>query len=265
MISSIRRFIKRNTVLFVVFLLAVTITLSYYLTYNLPEMIPGIEKWYKLSSDLSIGIIINFIFYVFQVYIPRREEETASLATINPDLNKICDGMQDVILIIQGFVPGYRTGNFNVAKHSIYYMQAESTPVEKGWTRHFDLFTDFVPLKKKISNSTERLFSLPLIQTCEKELIETLGNLQQNDFLHLLEGVSASKFNPEYNYNDFYCKYTSFCSIYEKLAAFVPSHRKKYIRPLTQQEIDFFNARMMLAPKEENTTAYIYIGEGLAR
>ena len=89
MFSAIKPLAKRNRVLFISLIVAVSITLSYYISYDIPELISGIEKWYKLFSDLSIGVIINFIFYVFQVYIPRREEK-ATLRIIDPDLTKIC-------------------------------------------------------------------------------------------------------------------------------------------------------------------------------
>lgn len=84
-------------------IVAVSITLSYYISYDIPELISGIEKWYKLFSDLSIGVIINFIFYVFQVYIPRREEEKATLRIIDPDLTKICQGIQEILLVAQTY------------------------------------------------------------------------------------------------------------------------------------------------------------------
>ena len=60
MFSAIKSFAKRNRVLFILLIVAVSITLSYYISYDIPELISGIEKWYKLFSDLSIGVIINF-------------------------------------------------------------------------------------------------------------------------------------------------------------------------------------------------------------
>ena len=55
MFSAIKSFAKRNRVLFILLIVAVSITLSYYISYDIPELISGIEKWYKLFSDLSIG------------------------------------------------------------------------------------------------------------------------------------------------------------------------------------------------------------------
>lgn len=79
-IISVKKFIKNNRVLSAMTFAAAIITISYTLTSDLLELIPGIVKWYKLSNDLSIGILMNFIFYLFQIYIPQQEaEKTCSL------------------------------------------------------------------------------------------------------------------------------------------------------------------------------------------
>ena len=100
-------------------IVAVSITLSYYISYDIPELISGIEKWYKLFSDLSIGVIINFIFYVFQVYIPRREEEKATLRIIDPDLTKICQVIQEILLVAQTYLPGFEKGKIHFNKANL--------------------------------------------------------------------------------------------------------------------------------------------------
>ena len=51
MFSAIKSFAKRNRVLFILLIVAVSITLSYYISYDIPELISGIEKWYKLFSE----------------------------------------------------------------------------------------------------------------------------------------------------------------------------------------------------------------------
>ena len=150
MFSAIKSFAKRNRVLFILLIVAVSITLSYYISYDIPELISGIEKWYKLFSDLSIGVIINFIFYVFQVYIPRREEEKATLRIIDPDLTKICQKIQEILLVAQTYLPGFEKGKIHVAESSVYYMKMATADADEGWTRHFDLYEDFSQLKKRL-------------------------------------------------------------------------------------------------------------------
>lgn len=216
MFSAIKSFAKRNRVLFILLIVAVSITLSYYISYDIPELISGIEKWYKLFSDLSIGVIINFIFYVFQVYIPRREEEKATLRIIDPDLTKICQGIQEILLVAQTYLPGFEKGKIHIAESSVYYMKMTTADAGEGWTRHFDLYKDFSQLKKGVVETTDRLLSSALLQGCDKEVVELLGKLQRNGFLQALEAAENNKFDPDCYYTDFensfgYEKYPVFC------------------------------------------------------
>lgn len=254
MFSSIKRFIKRNKVLFALLVIAVSITLSYYITYDMPEIIPGIEKWYKLSSDLSIGVIINFIFYVFQVYIPRREEEQSTLLIIETDLAKICDYIQEILLVMQTYLPGFDTGVVHVTENSVYYLKMSAADSSEGWARHFDLYKDFRPLKKSIVETTDKLLSSLLIQGCDKEIVELLGQLQRNGFLRALEIAEKDKYDPQCQYGDLKKCYPDFYAIFEKLSTFVQGYKPQFISPLTPTEISFFQARISsLSPEKEGT------------
>ena len=176
MFSAITYFIKRNKVLFFLFVTATGITLSYYITQDMPEIIPGIEKWYKLTSDLSIGVIINFIFYIFQVYISKREDKKSALSIINPNLSKICNNMQEILLVLKTYLPGFDCGKIApLDEHSVYYVLTTDSNLTEGWARAFDLYKDFTPLKETITRTTDQLLSSSIIQGCEKDVIELLN------------------------------------------------------------------------------------------
>ena len=61
------RFIKDNRKLFYITLISIAIVFTYYVSYNLPEIIPGINKWYELLVTLSMGVIVNCIFYYMRI------------------------------------------------------------------------------------------------------------------------------------------------------------------------------------------------------
>ena len=259
MFSIIKRFVKRNKVLFILFVIAVSITLSYYITYDMPEIIPGIEKWYKLSSDLSIGVIINFIFYVFQVYIPRREEEKSTLLIIESDLIKICNHIQEILLVMGTYLPGFESGVVQVTENSVYYLKMTEADSTKGWARHFDLYKDFSPLKKTIVETTDRLLSSSLLQGCDKEIIELLGQLQRNGFLRALEIAEKDKYDPLCHYGDLEKCYPDFCMIFEQLKKSIRGHKTQFIRPLTETEITFFRARISSVSQKKEGIPHVYI------
>lgn len=259
MFSAIKSFAKRNRVLFILLIVAVSITLSYYISYDIPELISGIEKWYKLFSDLNIGVIINFIFYVFQVYIPRREEEKATLRIIDPDLTKICQKIQEILLVAQTYLPGFEKGKIHVAESSVYYMKMATADADEGWTRHFDLYEDFSQLKKGVVETTDRLLSSALLQGCDKEVVELLGKLQRNGFLRALEVAENDKFDPDCGYTDLEKCYSDFCVIFEGLKSHVSEHKVQYIRPLTLEEIAAFEAQMSTVKQAKEGIPHIYM------
>lgn len=260
MFAAITYFKKRNKVLYYLFEIATVITLSYYITQDMPEIIPGIEKWYKLSSDLSIGVIVNFIFYIFQVYIPKREDEKNTLSIINPNLSKICDNMQEILLVLKTYLPGFDCGKIApLDEHTVYYMLTTDSDLKEGWARSFDLYEDFTPLKETIARTTNELLSSSIIQGCEKDVIELLGQLQQNGFLQALEIAEFDRYDPQCNYGDLKECYPIFYDVFQELKKFAYGHKEKFIRPLTNEEIKFFKVRMLNAPQGKSGIPHIYI------
>lgn len=87
-------FIKRNKLIFIFFVLSTIIIVSYIVTINLPELFLGVEHWYNLLFQLSIGYIINFIFYITQIYIPNNKRDLTVRKCIYARLNKIINDMK---------------------------------------------------------------------------------------------------------------------------------------------------------------------------
>ena len=65
-----KRFIKNNILIFWLGVLSAIISISYAITYNMPDYF-GIEGWYSLLNNLAIGYLAALIFYIIQVYIPQ--------------------------------------------------------------------------------------------------------------------------------------------------------------------------------------------------
>lgn len=95
--TEVSRFIKRNTLIFVFFIVSIIIIASYIVTINLPELFVGAEHWYNLLFQLSIGYIINFMFYITQVYIPNNKRDLTVRQCISARLNRIIQDMRSNI------------------------------------------------------------------------------------------------------------------------------------------------------------------------
>ena len=64
-------FVKENKLISVIFGVSVVVILLYVLSIDIPEILPHASDWFDILFQLSIGFVINFMFYVTQVYIPR--------------------------------------------------------------------------------------------------------------------------------------------------------------------------------------------------
>lgn len=65
-----KRLFYHNKTLLILLFLSLIICLSYIITSNMTEAIPGIERWYIFLYDLALAYIASYMFYIVQVYIP---------------------------------------------------------------------------------------------------------------------------------------------------------------------------------------------------
>ncbi|WP_294405311.1 hypothetical protein [uncultured Clostridium sp.] len=93
--KKIIKFYKSNKIISNFFFVAFICTISYILTLDKPEIKPGIEKWYNLLFQLSVGYIINFFFYVTQVYLPEEKRMSSINKCIFKKLETLSHDMID--------------------------------------------------------------------------------------------------------------------------------------------------------------------------
>lgn len=61
---------KGNKILCILTFISIAIVLSYALTFNFLEKETTITTCYNILYNLALGVLINFIFFIFQLYIP---------------------------------------------------------------------------------------------------------------------------------------------------------------------------------------------------
>ena len=71
---QIKIFKRQNIILFWCFIVSIIICISYILTLHEKELFPGGGAWFDLLFQLAVGFMINFMFYITQVYIPRYKQ-----------------------------------------------------------------------------------------------------------------------------------------------------------------------------------------------
>ena len=78
------------------------------MTIDIPEWFPHAEDWFNLLFQLSIGFVINFMFYVTQVYIPRMHQMKQTNDCIYERIEKIERNMKEIFArLAEVYISGY--------------------------------------------------------------------------------------------------------------------------------------------------------------
>lgn len=169
------------------------------------------------------------------------------------------ENMQEIMLVLESYLPDFRKGRFDVSDNVVQYMLQNDINVRKGWVRQFDLYQDFSPMINSVDSSFDKLLSSVFIQHCDKELIELFEKLKLNRFLKTLKGAENDKFYSDGTYGDFPQYYPEFTGIYERLKEYAAGYNVRYLSPLTQKEIQLYFKGISVDDYRDKGILHIYI------
>lgn len=89
----VNRFTRDNKIISTFFIVSIIIMASYLCTTDWPELFSGAGEIYNLFYQLSIGYIINFVFYITQVYIPSSKKESVTKRCIAQKIEQLIKDM----------------------------------------------------------------------------------------------------------------------------------------------------------------------------
>ena len=248
--NAIGRFIKRNKTLSWMFAIATIIILSYYITYDMPELIPGIEKWYNLLTNLCIGVVINFLFYLFQVYIPNLKDEEKSLLQIKDRMKHLGNNLQELILILDSYVDGWNQNMIIVKDKKVFFKKADSVDDEFGWGRQFDFNKDLPHLTKSIIEAAGKISSSVPAAKCNEDVLNVLYDIQSNDLYWKLTQATINTFTANAVFNGAKEDFLRLKNARDRLSSIVGKLTPNVIAPMNKDDIDLFNSKMRDVPEE---------------
>lgn len=91
-----RRFVKYHKVISACFVVSLAIIVLYIFSLKKIEWFSYAGEWFKVLFQLSIGFVVNFIFYVTQVYIPRQNLMQQANSCIQERIQNVVDKMNDI-------------------------------------------------------------------------------------------------------------------------------------------------------------------------
>ena len=96
----------------IVLVFSILIVIAYILSMNQKEWFPGAGEWFNVFFQLSIGFIINFIFYITQVYFPQQKQQKQAYKCIALRIKQIISYMNDIFIQLgEIYLDDYCSGN----------------------------------------------------------------------------------------------------------------------------------------------------------
>lgn len=179
-------FIKRNRILSRLGLVAALISISYAVTFRMPDYF-GIEGWYSLLNNISISYIAALIFYALQVYMPENESRKRALMIMEPLFLDLVKFMEITIACCKRYVNIDDKGKlkinwWNKEKKILYFVPKSDSDngdnqsaIKKS---EVDLRALGTIYKSKIKEIKDRIN----FRDCDVQIINVLSKLEASDF-----------------------------------------------------------------------------------
>lgn len=180
-----RKFIKKNKIISIFGFISILITVSYAVTYNMPDYF-GIEGWYSLLNNISISYIAALIFYVLQVYKPECENSKKAYMTLKPLFLELIQFIEVTIACCRKYISVNEDGKTVIdwtdkERKVIYFV-----PVLTGSDSHRPAIrkekTDLVKLQDIYKNKIKEIKERISFRECDSDLIRVLSELESSDF-----------------------------------------------------------------------------------
>lgn len=178
---------KENKILCIITTISVLIIISYIITYDMPELIPGIGLWYTLFYDLSLGVLINFLFFIFQLFLPNLKKQKTAFNIAKPKLEWLYFLLSDIILSTDNYVKINDDETLEVPADTKYFIR-HNVDANEGWLIRMDFSLEGIErYYNQVVKTLDEITSNISYANNDYELIETLSKLQRNEFLKKLK------------------------------------------------------------------------------
>ena len=95
-----RKFIRTNQLISITFVCSVIVIILYIVSIESKEWFPHAGDWFNVVFQLAIGFIINFMFYITQVYVPQLKQREQAYKCIVLQIEEIIGKMNEMFLIL---------------------------------------------------------------------------------------------------------------------------------------------------------------------
>ena len=190
---------KGNKILCILTFISIAIVLSYALTLNFLEKETTITTCYNILYNLALGVLINFIFFIFQLYIPNIRKQKKAFSIAKSSLEWLYFLLSDIVLSTNNFI-NIKFDNTIELKNKTYYFLRYNPNSEHGWLVRMEFSQQGIERYiNQISHTLDTITNNFTYTYNEYTLIENLSKLQSNNYLNYLNyAIQNPKENTKY-------------------------------------------------------------------
>lgn len=214
-------FIRENKLISSVFLGSMLIILAYILSMDIPEWFPHAGDWFNILFQLAIGFVINFMFYVTQVYIPRLKQLKQANDCVYKRIEKIEEYMKEIFdYIAKKYIADYDANKLLTSEQFVMIMQKLDFDDEVNVINvnranmsncHFTVKEWLCSRMKFIEHDIDKLYmyyavyiSPELMIALENILKSAMHQNMGRTFLHLPQKISFKECNEDIFFEPYY-------------------------------------------------------------
>lgn len=190
MIKNVIKFYKKNKGISRIGIIALIVSVSYALTYNMPDYL-GIEPIYSFFNNVSISYIAALIFFVVQVYIPEEDNKKKSMQILRNQFVELIEFICSVILLSEKYIEIGNKGAKILWNDSseILFVKYSKNEVIKGLKLRVFTKKELKEQGKIFDKKLKEIKGLSVINYCDYGVLEKLTEIEKNKYFENLDTV----------------------------------------------------------------------------
>lgn len=235
--KKVIEFYKKNKAISNIGIVAIIISISYAITYNMPDYF-GIEPYYALANNICISYIAALIFFVVQVYIPERKNQKNCMEILKNKFADITKFNEIAVLLCEEYIKINEKGatiSWNGDSEKIY-LKSKSSDASEGPNLSRYTKTELLNWKKVFDEKLKMIKESAVINYCDYDVLEKLSELERQDFFTALANVIRFA-DTDIDIQSFNGKIKEFKQINEELKSICSISKHYQLIDVTKEEI----------------------------
>lgn len=230
-------FYKKNKAISNLGIIMLIISFSYAITYNMPDIL-GIEAYYSLLNNICISYVAALIFYVFQVYIPEKQNNNKFMEImtnkffdfikLNEIILLLCD--KHIIINEKGAIISWNGDGEKI------YLKVKTSTDPKSSELIYYTKQQLLDMKKEYSRKLNEIKESTLINYCDSEILEKLSEIEKQDFYTTFANIIRFA-NSDIGFRDARDSINYFKKLNEELKQLCSVSTIRYLEEVSKEDI----------------------------